>query len=209
MVRAILDGEKTQTRRAVKPSVIEAIEFLGGGLDDGPAASDSVELRYEQHIDDKGRTLGPDWLVSSADYPEEGVIPIGQGYGAIGDLLWVRETWYPSFRRTKSNSGCVYRADDNGRDLNPGWSPNGKGGGWKSSIHMPHWASRITLSITKVRIERLQDITEADAKAEGVQPAQCCHAHYHGYRLLWEQINGKGSWERNPWVWAISFQRLE
>jgi hypothetical protein len=72
---------------------------------------------------------------------------------------------------------------------------------------MHRWASRITLRVTDVRVERLKDISESDAMAEGVDRADCCHAYYHGYRKLWDQINGKDSWEGNPWVWVVAFER--
>lgn len=92
---------------------------------------------------------------------------------------------------------------------------------WKPSIFMSRWASRITLEITSVRVERLQDITEADAKAEGIEQHQECFLDYSfrgpiqrwisdpvlSYRSLWEKINGKGSWDANPWVWVIQFRR--
>ncbi len=98
---------------------------------------------------------------------------------------------------------------------------------WKPSIHMPRWASRITLEVTGVRVERLQDISEEDAIAEGVEcweergydDAQDFYRNYHtggdlftakaSYRTLWESINGPGSWERNDWVWVIEFKRIE
>ncbi len=76
-------------------------------------------------------------------------------------------------------------------------------------MFMPRRFSRILLEITAVRVERLQEISEADAKAEGVDPAECCHAYYHGYRKLWESINGAGSWDRNDWVWVIEFARKD
>lgn len=80
---------------------------------------------------------------------------------------------------------------------------------WKPSLFMPKDACRIFLKVTDVKVERLQDITEAEAKAEGVQVADCCHAYYHGFSLLWQKINGKESWEANPWAWCISFEKIE
>lgn len=89
--------------------------------------------------------------------------------------------------------------------------------GWKPSIHMPRWASRITLEVTGVRIERLQDISEADARAEGIEQSERtggwlpgnCAAPEWAFRELWESINGAGSWNANPWVWVVEFRRIE
>ena len=92
---------------------------------------------------------------------------------------------------------------------------------WKPSIHMPRWASRITLEVTGVRVERLQDISEADAIAEGVTGVSsggvtlftttgvnCFQAAKDAYAALWELINGPGSWDANPWVWVVEFKRI-
>jgi hypothetical protein len=140
-------------------------------------------------------------------------------YGKPGDRLWVREAWFPAFRRAPESSGCVYRADDDGLHLNPGWSPDGKGGGWRPSIFMPRWASRITLEITGVRVERVQDITEADAVAEGIETPDVGNSEFDnvgeweprlGYQWLWDSINAKRGhpWSSNPWVWVVEFRRV-
>ena len=137
-------------------------------------------------------------------------------YGAPGDRLWVRETHMDL-------GGCyLYRADDRAEAERAAVAP---GQGWRPSIHMPRTLSRITLEITAVRVERLQDISEADVMAEGVRryeagslgmqwdngiksittrgnPAQA------SYRWLWESINGAGSWDANPWVWVVAFKRV-
>jgi len=182
MVRAILDGTKTQTRRVVKHK--------------------------------------PD-----ADCPyHENNIAVACPYGKVGDRLWVRETWKPHYDCMVGT--CIrFRADD----LN--WKPTAwthdQGGWcelneetpqWRPSIFMPRWASRLTLEITAVRVERLQAITEADAKAEGVEwlnqgyriygREACTYSAIQSYRTLWESINGFGSWDTNPWVWVIEFKRL-
>ena len=89
--------------------------------------------------------------------------------------------------------------------------------GWKPSIHMPRWASRITLEITGVRVERLQDISPEDCWAEGIQEMRDAgdeNGELRGsvkqdYQALWESINGPGSWNANPWVWVVEFKRLE
>lgn len=130
-------------------------------------------------------------------------------YGRPGDRLWVREShWFAKdehdpvtgyFPPPKTVEDVIYRAD--------GEVP---GKVWRPSIHMPRWACRIVLEVTDLRIERLQDISEADARAEGyVLGAPPCSDDPRGwYRHLWESINGAGSWARNPWVWAVSFRLL-
>lgn len=134
-------------------------------------------------------------------------------YGQPGDRLWVREAFFDA---TKLNERrVIYRAD--GDQSRFGFTP---------SIHMPRWASRITLEITGVRVERLQDISEADAIAEGIEPFTDFQptGHWKRYRdgglnsyvdnpiasyaSLWTEINGAGSWEMNPWVWVIDFQEV-
>lgn len=184
MVRALLDGSKTQTRRAVKPAV-----------------------GAERH----------------------------SPYGQPGDRLWVRETFFaygrwetrynekkqrPEWRFVDMTSECnhIYRyAADNpelplasGRSTAPAWHT-------RPALFMPRVASRILLEIVSVRTERLQDIGEADARAEGTTqvPEQCApddeaglHAYRLGYRALWERINGVGSWDGNPWVWVVEFRRI-
>lgn len=112
-------------------------------------------------------------------------------YGQIGNILWVRETW--NIQRNNADpmeDFYCYKAD------NPNYLPK-----WKPSIFMPKEACRIRLLITDVRVERVQDISEEDAKAEGA-------TNPHVYRDLWEKINGKDSWNKNPWVWCISFRRI-
>jgi hypothetical protein len=131
-------------------------------------------------------------------------------YGQVGDRLWVRETWQ------QIKAGIVYKAS---WDSKPDWK-------WKPSIFMPRWASRITLEITGIRVERLQDITEEDAKAEGcvehtrhvvagllVDPSIGRREHWSArvlYKSLWDSINGKKyPWSSNCWVWVIEFRRIK
>lgn len=180
MVRAILDGTKTQTRRIVKSTTECA----------GPINPAYIE-RWK---DDKG------WAQ---------VCP----FGKVGDRLWVRETWglWDTLPSDGPNGARVfYRATDGERrDLRSQL--------WRPSIHMPRWASRITLEIVDVRVERLQDISEADALAEGVDLSgpvgnvraalESGSARYH-YANLWESINGAGAWANNPWVWVLGFKRI-
>ncbi|MHB0973915.1 MAG: ASCH domain-containing protein [Thiobacillus sp.] len=170
MVRAILAGTKTQTRRVVKPQP--------GGL-----------LKLALHLARRGL---PIWFCDGWD----GTCP----YGQPGDQLWVRETFAPM------TTGYAYLADPVWRD-----SPSGR---WHPSIHMPRVASRITLEIVSVRVERLQDISESDALAEGVSPDMglCWQSGDDTprgmYGELWESINGPGSWDANPWVWVVEFKRV-
>ncbi|HEI6714200.1 TPA: hypothetical protein SJ157_000044 [Yersinia enterocolitica] len=122
--------------------------------------------------------------------------PLGQP----GDQLWVRET-FGKYRAAPL--GFVYRAD--------GELPCGDPERWTPSIHMPRWASRINLLITSVRVERLQDISDADASAEGckissMQSGECLSDMF---ARLWKSIYGDESWQANPWVWVINFERME
>lgn len=222
MVRAILDGRKSQTRRGLKPQPPD------GDWDVGVL---TAEMIFPTVVDRHGEEQpGPECFGATC---ESGEWCLPCPYGQSGDLLWVRETWYPAFRREFGSSGCVYRADDDGIHLNPGWSPNGRGGGWKPSIFMPRWASRLTLRITGVRVERLQEISEEDASAEGVESFEITEAEVAAatsdsiddqfaralgpgrlsqkgaYEMLWNEINGKGTWDLNPWVWVIEFERIQ
>ena len=118
-------------------------------------------------------------------------------HGQPGDRLWVKETFYTHDKHEPNFTG-FYRATDAERDVK-----------WKPSIFMPRRFSRLTLEITAVRVERLQSISAADCVAEGIpgdpfSPAEVRQA----YQELWESINGPGSWDLNPWVWCISFRRI-
>lgn len=179
MVRAILDGRKTQTRRIVKP---QPTDFTTGPC---PCAGTSA---LWPAVENRG-------LVARAVCP----------YGLPGDRLWVKETFCDVSRET-SKKQFVYRADLSPAELAE-WGetvclP------WKPSIFMPRSASRITLENTAVRMERLQDISEADAKLEGCCGVTSTHFGFPNYRHVWESINGPSLWDANPWVWVISFKRV-
>lgn len=179
MVRAILDGRKTQTRRVVKPQ---------------PFSNEEYRFNFPKPL--RGGLLACNYLSSH-------LCPCGQP----GDWLWVRETWCHEFE-----GGYLYRADDLS-GLAPEFvdgdgNPTGRSG-WKPSIHMPRAASRITLEITGVRVERLQEISEDDAIAEGVVGHEEIQPASAYYRELWESINGHGSWDANPWVWVVEFRRFK
>lgn len=196
MVRALLDGRKTQTRRIVKGLTI---------------AADRV------HPNDGG-SLGARVFTDG-----EAVQQVRCPYGVPGDTLWGRETHaiYNTHGQHRADGlrwgpwgGLPTMISDDGTKIayfREGFDRCDPGR-WRPSIHMPRWASRLTLAITEVRVERLQDISEADAEAEGVQiPALvpilgAFWSSRDGYARLWESINGKGSWAANPWVWAVTFE---
>lgn len=162
MVNAILDGNKTQTRRVAKLNAAGRVE--------------------------KG---GRNWHVEDAS------AITACPYGYVGDRLWVRETHYVWKAGNIDGSGryVAYRATD--PDSPCTWTP---------SIHMPRWASRITLDVTGISMERLQAISEYDCEREGVGHAMP-HSAKERYAELWDKINGKRHpWKSNPWVWVVTFQ---
>lgn len=125
--------------------------------------------------------------------------------GKPGDQLWVREAFAAGLC---TESTLAYRATHKTEDLEEDWGETIK---WTPSIHMPRWASRINLLITGVRVERLQDISDADASAEGckissMQSGECLSDMF---ARLWKSIYGDESWQANPWVWVIEFERME
>lgn len=228
MVRALLDGRKTQTRRVVKPQP------------DRPLV----------------RNAAGDWR--GAD--REGIDPRSPTwpcpYGQPGDLLWVRETWQEFFEDEMPPGRGLNMRGRMGSPAQPGRSviayradgempPHPEYGAacWRPSIHMPRWASRLTLRITEVRVQRLQEISEDDARTEGVhltaiapgdlyRNLPCAHCGQReqqhvgmaracwggrgtcfskltlrgGFAYLWGSIHGDGAWASNPWVWAITFE---
>lgn len=206
MVRAILDGTKTQTRRVMNPQPGESFH------------RDLLAL----YLDGRWSERRP------------------PPFGVPGDRLWVRETWAPHGARQPGP--VMYAADGAiGGWLDDGgggrfWSHHGWVSGyaapekegrwygkptrWRPSIHMPRWASRLTLEVSGVRVERLHDISEEDARAEGCAPwpprgamvGQQVRPGFDtardAFRALWEHINGPGSWEANPWLWVVEFRRI-
>jgi len=221
MVRALLDGSKTQTRRLMKPQ---------------------PEIRPGS----EGKHWWPAKAFQSMMTIEDCQLPGYEGmagdacpHGGKGDHLWVRETWAQP--AALDPGPTVYRADY------PDCVPRGYTNippadeiTWKPSIHMFRKHSRILLEVVSVRVERLQDISEADAIAEGIEPNWCgdlkkgpngfggqgwvpdcgwinylsgpdgdeaCTAR-ESYQTLWESINGAGSWDANPWVWVVAVKRV-
>ncbi|WP_241597415.1 hypothetical protein [Rosenbergiella epipactidis] len=193
MVRAILDGRKTQTRRVIKNQ---------------PAGDWPDDPIFVEYGDNKFK-----W--KSVNYGESSWFDCP--FGKVGDRLYVRETFRVHSRATDVAT-LAYKASER-----QSWtqqvarvpievctkqvSPEA----WTPSIHMPKAASRITLEITDIRVERLNDISEEDAKAEGA-PTECCvigDKHFLGFRNLWKSIYGKDSWQSNPFVWVVEFNRVE
>jgi len=205
MVKAILDGRKGMTRRKIDIDIVNQFDVDIGGS--------SVYAYVDQATGDS--------------YEAEDVCPYQPG-----DILWVRETWASYCDECESNQGegykdatCAYgdcnryayKADDDG-------CPGGK---WRPSIHMPKEAARIWLEVTDVRVERLQEITVEDVIHEGLEvdneisnPDPSTHESIknwnlawaqHLFRDLWDSINAKRGygWDMNPWVWVISFRRVE
>ena len=205
MVRAILEGRKTQTRRAVKPQPMKGgtIEELAPGIGVWQCQVEKIAARPG---------------VDSRFVGKIGCEDIHCPYGRPGDRLWVRESIHVMQPRHDGDTGSVlYRADGHGDWI----------GKWKPSIHMPRWASRIALEVVSVRVERLNEISGYDAIAEGIEPFKIDlggaivttfrdylnnridRAAHQSYRSLWESINGPESWAENPWVWVVKFKRVE
>lgn len=126
---------------------------------------------------------------------------LNSAFGKPGHRIWVRETWTPESIDAEDGSYSPdYRATANGQPLD---------GRWKPAIHMPRWASRITLEITGIRVERLRNMTQEEARAEGVIAASGPMEAGLAFRELWDSVYGVESWQTNPWVWVIEFKRVE
>lgn len=240
MVRAILDGRKTQTRRVITDcgryaGWTHAQKMLPDFADEFPGAGEHGWVLQKEP--------GP---IRDMEYQ-----PIGCGpYGVPGHRLWVRETWLPSYQNA-TWEGVWYPADGGLIEVEHGKLPPSatlanagrfmrrtpeqtlariKDSGIKllPSIHMPRWACRLLLEVTEVRVQRVQEISEDDAVAEGVKHcvrdlATCADGSVdsceevamsldsrRAFAALWDSINAKRgySWESNPWVWAVTFKRL-
>ena len=223
MVRALLAGTKTQTRRIVKPVKFYpdfgcAVGQVGGAWKYGsPAALGLRERGDHWSIALKGDVLQR--MCTSEAYGWGA--GAGCPYGVPGDRLWVRETWRTDARlddkAPNEFSGWPVKYEADSAVLNHGAFFGQTDGKTRTSIHMPRWASRITLEVNGVRVERLQDIDLADALAEGISDTGALILDRAGneqggpiaeYAVLWEQINGPGSWDANPWVWVLDFKGL-
>lgn len=191
MVRAILEGRKTQTRRVVKPQ---------------PANTGQWDWQFTK-TDSPG---GSEWLLWSSMVGDGGTWKCP--YGSPGDTLWVRETWGQiDCKSDNPIDSVLYKADAH---LDGIATSEAMEGYWRPSIHMPRWASRLTLEVTGVRVERLQEIAYGDCIAEGCDMSD---VHYRPgwdvskFRETWNQLNARRGypWESNPWVWVIEFKKLE
>ncbi|MBQ4924985.1 hypothetical protein FDK33_07375 [Citrobacter werkmanii] len=185
MVRAILDGRKTQTRRIMKVQT-DTPEFGLRRIIESSIANE-IGMYFWSQEDARGIKARSKQFSCP--------------FGDVGDRIWVRETFcaVPDHEEPAGCSALLYAADGNG--------PYGK---WTPSIHMPRWASRLTLEITGVRVERLRDLSEDDAKSEGITPPSGGVLPGWEYRInfrhLWMSIYGADNWEANPWVWVIEFK---
>ncbi len=211
MVRALLDGSKTQTRRVLR--------------DQNP-----VDLGAAMHGTHLSRRSVFDKVAQTVVGTRLAVVRCP--YGQPGDQIWVRENWQYANWTEDGYPWIGYQADGAEKLIEPipsEWSERlfdiwaglsetenlaidsrAADRRWRSSIHMPRWASRITLEITGVRVERLQVISRGDAMAEGCPFPNMAQGDdpRKWYAELWESINGKSSWDANPWVWVIEFQRV-
>lgn len=235
-VRAIQDGRKTMTRRVVKPRYRD--DESGFNVCSCPATNEV----WVEKADEEG-----------GDF-EEGTRFVPCPYGQVGDRLWVKEVWRDRFGTAYANygtgnaypiddirevdyksggngyfiGGCIFRDDE----LSAKWAEWSK---WKSPLFMPRWASRILLEITDIRVERVQDVSEEDAIAEGIEfdsgwEEECgegyttgegwmnyktqdfsCESAKESYHTIWDSLNAKRGypWESNPWVWVVSFKVVQ
>ena len=227
MVQAVIDGRKTQTRRLVKKEHIPLIEYAAGSNDDD-TEFEFLGLTYGPWKDDNNKEHEAEWLAYCSEYPEDGVLPIGQGLGAVGDRLWVRETWFqkgcycmPMFDGADHEDAFWSGTKDAKYFASEDVSSEGHAFGeqfWRKfpSIHMPRWACRLVLEITHVRIEQVQSITEEDAIKEGLlKEARQEESDLMGWNLakttfkeLWDKLY-PNSWKNNDWVWVIDFKIVE
>jgi hypothetical protein len=217
MIRAILAGTKTVTRRIVRDqSLVQYDESDGAPV----------------HVHGQNCVNYCDYACNGYSIEIDGTLK-SSPYGGAGDRLWVREAfalapacndpdpddpndWHVVYRADGDERPLLASTDENAEEIPPPWRP---------SIYMPRWASRLELDITNVRVERLHEITGEDAAAEGVEGSRCdCEvcsrsgamcpadqsAHILEFRRLWDKLNGKRApWSSNPWVWRVEFRRVK
>ena len=210
MVKALLDGRKTQTRRIIKPKAWNK-------------AGDVVNINIASAAN---YTKGADGRMYFAFvHPRGGPLTAYVSPYAVGDRLWVREAW-----RVRSGKYDRMKPSDLPQNATVHYEANPRGEGedlgkLRPSIHLPRHASRITLEVVQVRVQRLQEISHMDAKAEGVAqwvsdyfepqtpPSELlvdfhCGTTINAFRRLWETLHGPDAWEANPWVVAVTFKRV-
>lgn len=191
MVRAILEGRKTQTRRVVNPPP------------SGECSTIEVGVYHPTKVDGHGEEYPGDPIFGA--YTSDGA----EGWKSPcepGDVLWVRETW----AAPHAYDHLPPRLIPEGVNIHYAAAENLGGLLRRPSIFMPRWAARIFLRVTAVRFEKLQSISAADALAEGVDPPEDLSYAPLAFSQLWDSINverGYG-WETNPWVWVIAFKRI-
>lgn len=194
MVRAILEGRKTQTRRVCKA---RGVDFIGSGGRSGADWNDPDCWGYEAG--------DGEWYVLSRS-PSNGMRSIVCPYGQPGDRLWVRETWNLIEAVFGGTTRPVYRASPETYTQYPGIA-------WRPSIFMPRALSRIQLDLLSVRVERVQDIDAIDAMHEGITAPMLTDEYAtmrEGFAQLWDTINAKRGmgWVHNPWCWVLTFKRV-
>jgi hypothetical protein len=197
MVRAILDGRKTQTRRVMRTRVVE-----GGAIYDGAGGQ-------MDHVDTEEVPEAPKYRPADILWVRETWLHVPDAHDGMGDCTYYRAAPPEIYRKPYLES-----APRNWDKQNAEWMKE-NGFKWKPSIHMPRWASRLTLEVTEVRVQRLQEISEEDAKAEGAEPALLLgkmvggspDMSRRGFAKLWNSINEKRGfgWGANPWVVAVTF----
>jgi hypothetical protein len=211
MVQAILDGRKKMTRRVIKPQPLKPIQYYL--LVHNEVVKMPIAIQEYSKVISKYSKKGYTQIYTKG--PLQGMIGPLCKY-KVGDVLWVRETWQHTkvlnINPEDENYGYVYKADDQPWEDYEGWK-------WKPSLFMPLDACRLFLKITNIRAERLQDITEEDAIYEGIinrHPfgftafgIDQCESAKESFKYLWSVINGEKSWEENPFVWVIQFERYE
>jgi len=241
MISAILSGAKTQTRRIVRPQIEPFVQQTADRWPQKHAEPYLDSYCSERQTETNPRGMSVLWCWWTRD-DRQGPVVARCPYGVPGDRLWVRETFRPTRFPGKPIVGIHYAADqdplrgclielrsgqrytfpdDAGPDEQ--W-PEGVACKTRPSIFLPRWASRITLEVTEVRVQRLQEISEDDAEAEGVEDLSGGSEQWkiygtdcsttrdvrESYRSLWDVINSKRApWASNPWVWALTFRRVE
>ncbi|WP_447880304.1 hypothetical protein [Serratia fonticola] len=218
MVRAILDGRKTQTRRVMKPQP-EPCDYVDEhGKPRGGHSWPSNIFQTMLHVEEELQNGKGDWV---------GLVGDACPFGDIGGRLWVRETFMDLTGtgievNTGLYEGYAYRADTPPGSLGDETRKEYKLK-WTPSLHMPRKACRLVLEITGVRVERLDDISESDARAEGIIDGGCLNCGEpepcgcvspkpdatDAFAYLWQSIYGEKSWFSDPWVWVIEFKRVE